>query len=87
MQVPEHREELLILDGPGTPRSIPPGIVPAATDGEGGAQACDPMSGFVSPNKRVSHVDSLAKYTAVGSSDQCNTLWDTVELEGDRDGT
>jgi hypothetical protein len=27
------------------------------------------------------------KIALAGSSDQCNTLWDTVELEGDRDGT
>lgn len=25
--------------------------------------------------------------SAVGSGDQCNTLWGTVKLEGDRDGT
>jgi hypothetical protein len=73
MQVPEHWEQPLILDGPGTHRSIPPGIVPAATDGEGGAHACDPMRVFVSPNIRVSHVDSLAKYAAVGSSGESNT--------------
>ena len=29
----------------------------------------------------------ILKKTAVGSSDQCNTLWDTVEREGDCDGT
>ena len=29
----------------------------------------------------------ILKKPAVGSSDQCNTLWGTVEWEGDRDGT
>ncbi len=29
----------------------------------------------------------ILKKAVVGSSDQCNTLWDIVELEGDRDGT
>jgi transposase len=29
----------------------------------------------------------ILKKTAVGSSDQCNTLWGTVEWEGDRHGT
>jgi hypothetical protein len=44
------------------------------------------MGALLSPDKRISHVDSLAKYAAVGSSDQCNTIWGKVELEGDRDG-
>ena len=30
---------------------------------------------------------AILKKVAVGSSDQCNTLWGTVEWEGDRDGT
>ena len=29
----------------------------------------------------------ILKKAAVGSTDQCNTLWGTVEWEGDRDGT
>ena len=29
----------------------------------------------------------ILKKAVVGSSDQCNTLWDTVEREGDCDGT
>jgi beta-phosphoglucomutase-like phosphatase (HAD superfamily) len=32
------------------------------------------------------HAEAYAKQAPVGSSDQCNTLWDTVELEGDHDG-
>jgi hypothetical protein len=30
---------------------------------------------------------ALAKYAVAGSSDQRNTIWGTVEWEGDRDGT
>ncbi len=64
MQVPQDWEELLILCGPRTHRAIPPGIVAATTYGEGPAQATDAMSLCLSPDKRVSHVDSLAKNTA-----------------------
>ena len=73
MQVPEHREEPAILSHAGTHRPIPPGIVSAPTDREGRTEAGDPMGALVSPNKRVSHVDSLAKYAAVGSSGACNS--------------
>ncbi|MCM3903947.1 MAG: hypothetical protein ND866_19780 [Pyrinomonadaceae bacterium] len=45
------------------------------------------MGTCLSPDKRVSHVDSVAKYAAVGSDDQRNTIWGMVELEGDRHGT
>jgi transposase-like protein len=36
---------------------------------------------------RVTEERDILKKAVVGSCDQCNTLWDTVELEGDRDGT
>ena len=36
---------------------------------------------------RVTEERDILKKAAVGSSDQCNTLWGTVEWKGDRDGT
>lgn len=36
---------------------------------------------------RVTEERDILKKAAVGSSDQCNTLWGMVEWEGDRDDT
>ena len=54
----------LVLRGPHTGWTIPPRIVAAPTDGKRAAEARHRMVRLLSPDKRVSHVDSLAKYAA-----------------------
>lgn len=64
MELPQERQQLLIGHCTGTGHSIAPGIGAPATDAQRGTQARDAMRGCVSPDERVSHGDSRAKYAA-----------------------
>ena len=64
MELAQQGEQPLILNRPLTRWSISPGIIATATDIESRAETRDSMRGCVSPDKRVFHVDSLAKYVA-----------------------
>ena len=45
------------------------------------------LSRLRAENVRLKRENEILKKATVGSTDQRNTNWDTVELEGDRDGT
>src|SRR5687768_870020 len=64
MDLAEQMEHALIFDGACTARAISPGIVAAATDGQGVTEPRHSIGSLLSSDKRVSHVDSLAKYPA-----------------------
>jgi transposase len=59
----------------------------AAFPGKGGrAHSTDELTRLRRENARLREERDILKKAAVGSSDQRNTIWGTVELEGDRDG-
>ncbi|MCE3223106.1 MAG: hypothetical protein K0S58_1286, partial [Nitrospira sp.] len=64
-----------------------PGVEPAPAHLQDATHAGQPKLLLIHLHEPVLHWDSLAKYMAVSSTDHCNTLWDTVEWEGDCDGT
>ncbi len=64
MELVEKGEQSLIRDGARTGGAVSPGVVAAPTDGQGRTEPRYPMVRFLSPDKCISHVDSLAKYAA-----------------------
>ena len=80
-------EQACIRSGPRRGWPASPRIVAAPTHAQRLAQLSEPVLRVMRRNKLIRHGDPLVKYMAVGSGDQCNTIWGKVELEGDRDGT
>lgn len=64
MELAQDQQEPLIFGDACTRRPIPPRIVAAATHRQCSAEPRHSIGSFVSPNERVFHVDSLAKYAA-----------------------
>lgn len=64
MELAETRPPPLIRNRPRTWRPLSPGIVPTAAHREGCTAPRDSIGLFMSPNRRVLHVDSLATYAA-----------------------
>ena len=77
----------LILLRANTNRMLAPGVIAAPGHREHLTQHLYRIRRLLRLDEPIPHADSLAKKATVGSSDRCNTLWGTVEWEGDRDET